>query len=194
MKRFLAAVMIFAIALAVCSCRAVSPSYVNVFDSVCSPDEGLALAKRENAVVFENYKVTAGQDVWYAFYERASSGKDVSVVLARLFENLPEDSNLDGAAGSGLKKLYFYKIDYDGKEFTAEVRDSSLKESEGVQKYKYLLHFEGEVETQSRYSSYDVYVLADDQSLTWKDIQKSMFSSHSDDHVKHKVIYETYFE
>ena len=74
------------------------------------------------------------------------------------------------------------------------MRDSSLKESEGVQKYKYLLHFEGEVETKSRYSSYDVYVLADDASLTWKQIQNSLLSSQSTDYVKHKVIYETYFE
>ena len=88
--------------------------------------------------------------------------------------------------------LYYTLVEYNGKEFSVKVRQSDKQEMERTETFKALSYFKGDMPEGAKYSSYERYVLVNDASLKWEDIDRGMFSSQSDAWIEHIVLYQTY--
>ena len=167
----------------------------SLFQTVCSADEALELAKKSDAVVFEDNSCTSGNEVWESFFQSVSSKSPASVLCAHYYtldkEHVSEE--LYEKEKDLYPQLFFCLLEYDGKEYSLKSRESSVKEPDYQEKFKYLLHFTGDVpDTSPYFTSFDDYVLVDDSSLTLEDILVSMTSSQLDKIYKHFTIYSDY--
>ena len=162
-----------------------------LFDTVCSADEALELSRKTNAVVIERQGCTSGGDVWASFYRTVTGGTPASVLCAHYYvldkEHMSEE--LYEEEKDLYPKLFFYLIEYDGKEYSVKVRESSEQEPDYRETFRYLLHFNGKAPSTALYDAYDNYVLADDPSATWDGIMAGLLSSQSDAGIKHCTVY-----
>ena len=154
-----------------------------LFETVCSADEGLALARQCSAVVMEKLSCTSGREVWDGFVEAVRSGGAASVTLAQYW---PEDGRTSGTDPE-YPMLYLYRLDHDGESFRVTGRVSTEEDPEYSETFKYLLRFEsGGEKTAER------FVLTDDDTVTWEQIERDMLSSQFGDSIKHcTVFYDT---
>lgn len=178
------------------SCKKESVREVSLFDTVCTADEALRVSKNGSAVVFEGMKCTAGDDIWDEFYQKVSRGKPATVLCAHYY--VLDKENVSNALYETEKhlypKLFFYRVEYDGEVFTVTTRESTEKESDYQEDFKYLMHYTGDASAQASFSSYECYVLVDDQTVTWDEIMAGMVSSQSDAGVKHCAVYQNTFD
>ena len=182
---------LFALALAACSKSDAGKSAESLFGTVCSADEALKLAKDSDAVVFEERGCTSGKEAWDAFFAAVESGSPASVICAHYY-TLDKERVSEEAYEKEKDKypvLYFYLVEYDGKEFSVKVRDSSAEAPEREDNFKYLLHFSGKMPSTALYSEYNNYVLVDDPSATWEGIEEGILSSQSDAGYRHCTVY-----
>ena len=166
-----------------------------VFDTVCSADEALALAKETDTVVLESRGCTSGNDIWDTFYQTATGGKPAAVLCAHYYTLDPKQmsTELYEEEKDRYPVLYFYLVEYDGKEYTVTTRESAAEAPESQETYQHLLHLTGDAPSTARYASYDNYVLVDDPDVTWEDLMAGMFSSQSDAWIRHCTVYRNYF-
>ena len=182
--------------LASCAERQRQPDADALFGTVCSADDGLAMAKGADAVVIEGMCLTAGGEVWDAFYEKVSRGSPASVLCARYYtldrervsEELYEQEKNDDP------KLFFYRLDYDGTAYTVKIRQSTEREPETEDAYRCLLHFTGSTPPTALWRKYDYYVLTDDPDVTWEDIEAGMFSSQLGAWIRHCAVYQNQYD
>jgi len=166
----------------------------SLFSKVCSADEALAEAKNSDTVVIEFHGCSHGKKVWKNFVEKANSGTPASVLCAHYYEldKAHVSNELYQQEKDNYPVLYFYLLEYDGKEFTVSIRDSKSAENESKETYKYLLHMTGEAPETATVREYDRYVLADDDSLTWEEIERNMVSSILQEPIRHCSVYDDY--
>lgn len=196
MKKIIALLLVTLITVLIVSCAAPMRENAGIFDRVCSAREALEAAKKEDVVVFENNRVSSGLDLWNTFYEKVCDGKAASVICARVYDldDATVSSGYYEEEGGAVPQVFFYKIDFDGTKFDAKVRLSTEKKLDRDETFKYLLRYEGEMLKTSRYSSYNMYVLADDPDVTREDIWKGLASSQLGDQIRHLTVYEEYYE
>lgn len=171
-------------------------SMEKVFQTVCSADDALELSRKTDTVVFESSGCTSGNEVWDAFYQTAMNGTPASVLCAhyyvldqeRMSEELYEEEK------DQYPKLFFYLVEYDGKEYSVKIRESTEEALDRQETFPYLLHFTGEAPATAQYSSYDYYVLVDDPPATWEKIQEGLFSSQLGVGYRHCTVYRNYFD
>ena len=195
MKRILAIVLTaaaLAIALSACSKNEEETQMKELFDTVCTADEALERAKKENVVVFEGLKCTAGGDVWDAFYRTVSREKPASVLCAYYYTLDPAhvSAELYEKEKDQYPKLFFSLVEYNGETYRATTRDCTEKKVDYQETFRYLLHFTGQAPGQAVYSSYDNYVLVDDPSATWEGIMEGLYSSRANAGYKHCTVYQ----
>ena len=162
------------------------------YDQVLSADDALALARHKNVPVIEKMQCTSGKETWDAFYEKVQEGTSAWVVIAKYYtldkehtapELYEEEKDL-------YPMLVFYWVWYDGEDFTVATRLSSEEEDDSQENYKYLMHYTGKLPATAVYSDYNYYVLVDDDSVTWEDIEHGMFSSQFGDFIPHCALYQ----
>ena len=125
----------------------------------------------DNLVVFEDMRCTAGEEIWQAFYQKVSNGESASVEFEQRYT---DEQGVTTHLGS---------LRYDGHVFT-------LKDPEIDQTYRYLMHYTGEPSSPyATFSHYEYYVLVNDDSVTWEDIEHGMFSSQFGDQIDHYTVY-----
>ena len=98
MKRIVSLLICIALCFALMACEAPPPrGYVPVDEAELyeiptdmTADEALAFAKENDYVVFEGLHLTAGGDVWDAFYERDMSGERAAVKLVNYYTLDPD--------------------------------------------------------------------------------------------------------
>ena len=157
------------------------------FDStVCSIDEASSWMEGKRIPVFKNLVCESGKEYWDEFYNDTLEGFSGTVFCAHSY--IPEKGDKDDTPA-----LYFYFLSFDGSSYHVKVRDCSQKELDSEADYSCLLHFEGDNPEGATYAHYDVYVLTNDGSVTWEDIERSRFSSQSTDRIDHMVIYQNMF-
>lgn len=176
------------------SCKTERAQDLSLFDTVFTADEALDASKDGSVVVFEDMKCTSGKELWDAFYQTVSQGKSASVLCAHYY-TLDEDrvsQELYEAEKDLYPMLFFYLLEYDGDLFTVTVRQSTENEIEHKDSFPYLMHYTGEAPAQASFSSYDYYVLVNDQTLTWNDIVVGLISSqlNTDADLGHCRIYQ----
>jgi len=160
-------------------------------EKVCPANEALEWAKSRDAVVFEDGRLTSGEDVWGKFYENAGKGKKCAVLVAdyMTLDNVNMSEELYEQEKDNYPVMELYLLEYDGDVFTINIRESDKKDTSETKSFKYLLHFTGDAPSQALYKTYDEYVLVNDPDLTHERIIESMVSSILEMHVEHFTVY-----
>lgn len=157
-----------------------------LFKKVCTADEGLALAKEAGAVVTEQFRCTANKAAMEEFYGRTREGEAASVLVADyiILDEERVSAELYEQEKDNYPMLLFYYVEYtptpEGGEYSVSMRESSGASAEYKKTFKYLMHYKGDAPVDSAgYKEYDRYVLVNDDTLTWKDVELGMVSSSS---------------
>ncbi len=167
----------------------------SIFQTVCSADDALELARDSGLPVFEQQGCTSGNEVWDTFFQTVSKGTPASVLCAHYYVLDKERMSAELYAEEKDKypKLFFYLVEYDGTEYSVKVRESTVEALDYEETFKYLLHFTGAAPSSTAlYSSYDSYVLVDDPTATWEGIWAGMVSSQFGAGYKHYTVYINY--
>lgn len=147
-------------------------------------------AKSDDCVTFENGDITHGQQVWDDFVKAAKKGKQKSARLA-FYYTLDDPSRYSKEYYEEIKDdyplLFIKDLRFDGKEYTIEgFEDGQLI----TKKYKYMLKYEGQPRSPSAiFSEYTYYVLVNDDTVTWEDIEDGMLSSQSGAAIDHYKVF-----
>lgn len=153
-------------------------------------DYTLVDAKSDHCVVFEDDDITCGQSAWDKFVLATTKGKPATVRLAYYY-TLGKPSQYSKEYYEDIKEdypvLYIKDLRFDVEKYMIEsVEDNKLISKE----YKYLVKYEGEPNsTTATFSKYKYYVLVNEQTITWDDIEHGMFSSQFDDWIDHDRVY-----
>ena len=186
------AILFLLMLLMLTSCAVHTPD--SLFQTVCSADEALKLAKKTDTVVFEQQGCTSGREVWDSFFRSVSNGKPASVLCAHYFvldkERISEE--LYEEEENEYPKLFFYYVEYDGKEYHIKTRESTKETPDDRETFQNLLHLTGEAPETALYSAYDRYVLTDEPSITWEDIEAGLYSSQAGAGYRHFTVYEDF--
>lgn len=184
MKR--AAILFFALALLLAGCSK-APKYT--LDKLPA-DYSLEDAKADHCVVFEDGDVTSGQSIWNDFFKAANKGKTATVRLV-MYYTLGDPSRYAPEYYEKIKDdyplLYLKDLTYNGKSYTIKgYEDGQLITNE----YSYLVKYTGKPNSKhASFSKYTYYVLVNDNSVTWDDIEHGMLSSQSGDAIEHYRVY-----
>lgn len=124
------------------------------------------------------------------FVKTTDEGKSASVRLA-FYYTLDDPSKLSAEYYEEVKDdypvLFVQDLTYDGEKYIIESLEKGRLTS---QEYKYLVKYEGEPSSaHATFSWYTYYVLVDDNSMTWEDIERGMVSSNSEDWIAHDIVY-----
>ena len=165
-----------------------------LFNTVYSADEGLALAKVAGVVVTEDGVCTAGKPVMEAFYSRTQEGEAAKILIAAYYTLDKErvSAELYNEEKDKYPQLFIELIEFDGSEYRVRVRKSDEIEPETDRTYDYLMHYSGEMPSAALHGYYDRYVLVNDDSVTWGEIEHGMLSSQMDDWVEHYTVFNDY--
>lgn len=186
MKKHLAFVLLLALTLASCA-TSVKTEYVALEKLSAAYTREDAI--EDNCVVLDNGDVAYGQARWDEFASAVPNGK-ASVRLAFYYE-LGDPSRYGEEYYESVKdeypKLFVEDLSYDGEYYTLRRFEDG---EEIVYRYKYMLRFEGDAETEyATYDRYVRYVLVNDSTVTWEDIQHGIFSSQMGDYIAHHTVY-----
>ena len=167
-----------------------------LFETVCPADEALEQSRKTGAVVFEKQGCTSGNDVWDAFYQTAMGGSPAAVLCAHYYvldkENVSPE--LYEEEKDQYPKTFFSLIEFDGKEYAVQTRESDAEAPGDRETFPYLLHRTGDAPSaEALFSSYDIYVLAEDPEVTMEDIWAGLASSQSGAVIRHCIVYQNYF-
>ncbi len=90
--------------------------------------------------------------------------------------------------------MSFGELSYDGRKYKIMIRESTKTEPEKISEYKYLKRYTGKPSSSSStFSFYEYYVLVNDNSVTWEQIEYGMLSSRWGDEIDHYMVYENLF-
>lgn len=154
-------------------------------------DYSLDDAKKDKCVVFEDSKLTAGEEEWEAFIEKADSGKKAFIRIAQ-YSTL-DNQNISEELYNEIKEdypvLYLSDLSYDGKNYITYTKENG-EEYKG--EYPFLMHYTGDLPSGAVSKEYEYYILTHDESLSMEEIQHSLFSSSLDDYIDVKIVYQTF--
>lgn len=153
-------------------------------------DYTLEDAKEDGCVVYEDLDITSGQDFWDRFVKDTENGKNSTVRIA-FYYTLGDPSHYSKEYYEEIKDdypvLYIMDLSYDGEKYTL------LRTEEGkdyTDEYRYLVKYAGEPNSRSAaFSEYTYYVLVNDDTLTWQDIENGMVSSQFGAWIDHYIVY-----
>ena len=147
------------------------------------PDGSLEEIINDGFVVMKNGSVISGEDKWQEFVKKTEAREPAEINIAdyytltgRMAKNLYELSNID------YPMAYLHRLKYDGEYFIftplqkSDASDNKYEimpdnENEWEQKYKYMKHYTEKAPSDTAlYTTFDKYVLVDDDSVTWDDI------------------------
>lgn len=154
-----------------------------------SEEDALKRAKEEGCVVMEDGDVTHGQQIWLDFVKTTEEGNSASVQVAHYYTLNPERCSQQyyEAYKEDYPVLYVHKLDYDGNSYTVSWNEGDI---EHIRSYQYLMHYTGDAPTFSAtFDSYSRYVLVDDNTVTWEDLEWGVMSSQSGDYIDFCAVY-----
>jgi len=153
-------------------------------------DYSLEQAKADGCVVYEDSDVTQGQERFAGFAEQSARGEKCTVRLVDYFA-LGDPSHYAPGVYEELKdsypQMYVQDLSFDGERYTLRGIDNGKAYAK---QYQYLMKFEGPAETPyAAYKSYIRYVLTNDSTVSWEDLQMSVYSSTYGDYIEHNTVY-----
>jgi len=153
-------------------------------------DYSLKNAKADGCIVFENLDITSGQSEWEHFVEKTTNGESSKVRLA-FYYTLGDPSHYAEEYYEEIKNdypvLYIMDLSYDGEKFKLYRTEDGQEHSS---EYKKLVRYTGKPRSaNATYSQYVFYVLVDDDSVTWEQIEDGLLSSQFGDRIDHYKVY-----
>ena len=150
-------------------------------------------AKADNLIVYEDGSITSGQSVWDAFLEKAEKKESCFVRLAYYY-TLGEPSRYSPEYYEEIKDdypvMYIMDLSFDGTTYTLYSIEDGI---EYLPRYKFLKQFTEESPPASAtFTKRDMWILVNDNEVTWEQIQHGMFSSQFDDYIDHRTVYSKY--
>lgn len=147
-------------------------------------------AKSDNCVVFRDGDITSGQSVWDDFISLTDNGKYSTVRLA-FYYTLGDPSQYSEELYEEIKDdypvLYIKDLNFNGEKYILEGYEDGQMNS---REYKYLMKYEGRPNSvYATFSEYSYYVLVNDDTVTWDDIEQGIFSSQYGDYIDHFIVY-----
>lgn len=167
-------------------------------------EQDITFVKESGFAVMENGSIVSGSKYWEEFLALSEAGSPATVCIANVYrsEYYNMSNNLSVATLEDYPSMFLSKLSYDGSQYTVEpmhLTDGEflLYGIEGVDSpkasFKYLKHYSGTPGSSAAlYTSYDKYVLVNDNSVTWEDIEKGLFSSQFGDYIEHRVVFNQY--
>ena len=164
-------------------------------------DELLAAAKSfplaGEMVVIENSQITAGKELLEGFYENSRQGEAGILMLLQYYSLTGQRTGVElfEEEISQYPKAFLSLLEYDGKEYRYRTRESGSREmEEGADvRFPYLIHDTEELPAYARYEKGEHYALVHDESLTWKQLARSILSSDSRDHISFRTVASDYY-
>jgi hypothetical protein len=156
------------------------------------PGYSLENAKNDGLVVYENGSITSGHSMWDLFVDKTGKKEPCNVRLA--FYYTLENQNISPELYEEIKDdypaLYIQDLSFDGNSYTLySVEDGK----EYAFQYKFLVHLtEASPPSTAIYVKREMYVLVNNDEVTWEQIQRGMFSSIFGDYINHKTVYSKY--
>ena len=150
-------------------------------------------AKKDGLVVYEDSSITSGQETWDDFIKKCDKKEEASVLLA-FYYTIGDASHYSKELYEEIKDeypiLYIQKLFFNGSEYTITwYEDEQLI----TKTYNYLMKYEGKPRSQTAiFSDYVYYVLINDNSVTWEDIEDGMLSSQLGASIDHIKVYSKY--
>lgn len=154
-----------------------------------SDPDALKDAKDAGCAVMENGIATFGQEIWQSFVQTTEQGKSSQVQVVQYY-------TLDGTESTGEyyeaeeeddPALYLLNLEFDGENYTLHWTE---EDTEYMRTYRYLMHYHGgDSDEEFMNGTEDIYVLTNDNTVTWTDIVRGMLSSQSGDAIEHYVVY-----
>lgn len=155
-----------------------------------SEDNALEMAREDGCVIMEDGDVTSGQETWMDFVAETERSNAASVKVAHYHTLNPErsDPTYYAAYKEDYPVLYINELTYDGEAFTLrwEEQDKQYERT-----YRYLMRYTGNApkQTSATFDTYLRYVLTNDNTVTWEELQWDMLSSQFGDYIDHFTIY-----
>jgi hypothetical protein len=184
MKKSLIIILTLIFSLTACSQNVTRISLNQLSDNYSLDD-----VKSDNCVVFEDGDITYGQPEWDSFIKKIENGKSATVRLG-FYYTLGDPSGYSEEYYEEIKDdypiLFINDLSFDGREYIIEsIEDGQLMSKE----YKYLLKYDGQPRVSAVFSKYTYYVLVNDNTVTWDDIEHGMLSSKFGDFIDHYRVY-----
>ena len=147
-------------------------------------------AVSDGLVVFKNSAITSGEAVWDDFLSAVNEGNEASVRLAYYY-TLDDQSRYALEYYEDIKDdfpmLFVKDLTFDGSKYTIEGYEDGQMVS-GT--YTYLMKYEGVPTSENAvFNSYLYYVLVNDDTVTWEDIEQGMLSSQYGAAIDHYRVY-----
>lgn len=152
--------------LCACSNKDNSSAYLS-FDQLAE-GYGIADAEEDGCIVFEDSKLTAGEDIWNNFMTKVEKKQSCCVRIAHYYST--EDS------------FCLVDLSYNISSFKVMTNEGLSKE------YRYLNHYKIDSKN-SDDSLIDYYVLVNQKDIKYDEIELSMISSFLGDAIDHYVVY-----
>ena len=163
--------------------------------TICSADEGLALAKAAGWAVSEDGRCTANKTVIEDFYKKAQAGESGSVYCAAYYTLRRESVSeaLYNEEKDSYPQLYFYELNYDGTEYRLRVRACNDESPETDTTAPYLMHYDYELPSTSLYKYCDRYVLTYSGEVTWQQLEHGILSSNYGDYIPFHTVFSDFY-
>ncbi len=188
MKRALISLLAMALIITLNACSKTSNTALDKLPD----DYGYEDAVADGCVVYKNSDITNGQSIWDDFLLAVNDGKKATVRLV-FYYTLGDPSRYAPELYEEIKdeypKLFVNDLIFDGKQFTID----GFEDEDGrllSRTYKYMMKYAGAPKSETAlYHAYTYYVLVNDDTLTWDEIEWGMLSSQSGDYIEHYKVY-----
>jgi hypothetical protein len=188
MKRALILLLALTLIIMLNACSKTAKTALDKLPDDYSYEEAVA----DGCVVYKNSDITNGQSTWDDFLQAVNGGKKATVRLA-FYYTIDDPSRYDPGYYEQIKdeypKLYVNDLSFDGKQFTID----GLENEDGhliSKTFKYMMKYEGAPKSDTAlYYAYTYYVLVNDDTLTWDDIEWGMLSSVAGSFIDHYKVY-----
>lgn len=152
-------------------------------------DYSLEQAKEDGCVTFEDLRITSGEEIWDDFLTATAAGEEAAVRLGFYYTLDPSrcDPNYYESVKDDYPTLYMEDLTFDGSAYTVHWYEDDIE----IEKtYQYLMKYEGNVPSPpASYTSYVVYALTNDETVTWDKLNGSMLSSSTKDFIDFELVY-----
>ena len=144
----------------------------------------------DGCVAMVDGDVAANQHIWQEFMDQVAAGNPAQVRYLTYYTIGNPDrmsQELFQESRSRYPAMYIHDLTYDGESFTLRWFEG---ETEYVQNWKYLMHYEGVSENPNiTFEAYDCYVLTDRNDVTYQELWNGMVSADFRDQIPFKEVY-----
>lgn len=170
----------------------------------CIADGELEKAIESGFVIMENGNAAYGKDAWTDFYTKITAGEPASVRIGNYYTIDREGAAEDyyEAVKADYPALYLKEVSFDGTQYYVSPlhRDGNdyieycrAGYDNPGSSWKYLMHFTGTPNSRTALiTDYDRYVLVNDDTVSWENIERGMVSSTFGDYIPFDEVFCEY--